>query len=254
MNIIDVNAYLGEWPYWPLRDHRPADLLHAMDRLGIERAVISSLKAVFVDCPGGNAEVAGLCRTHSDRFVPAFTYHPYHEGRMRYREDLLEFPGTFLKLFPHAMQHTYNPAEEPFIHEMLDWCGEQRVPVLIPNRLLTSQRIQAIDMRGVVQLAVDHPGTRIVAAAINYAYELQSAMDGLRRAPNLMVDTSGMMAFRELEKLVVLHGPGRFVHGTAMPLQNPAIGPLRVNTAELEPDARWKILTDNARRLIDRKP
>ena len=45
--IIDVNASLGHYPFRRLR-HNTADTLVAlMDRNGIDRAVVSSLHAVF---------------------------------------------------------------------------------------------------------------------------------------------------------------------------------------------------------------
>jgi predicted TIM-barrel fold metal-dependent hydrolase len=250
MKSIDMNAYTGQWPYWPLRNHQPSDLLRQMDQLEIETAVISSLKAVFVDCDGGNAEVAEICNQYPDRFIPAFTYHPYQSTAGQYRENLRSFDRCAVKLFPAGTQHTYEPTQEPFIAELLEYCAENSIPVIIPHRLMISQRLPAYDIQKIIRLALEHPNTTIILASINYACEMQNAMDGLRRASNLLVETSGMMGFRELESFLESFDAERFVHGTAMPLQNPAIGPLRIETAEISLKQKGQILKENAERIL----
>ena len=45
--MIDVNAFLGEWPFRRLPYAQPEDRLRKMDALGIEKAVVSRLENVF---------------------------------------------------------------------------------------------------------------------------------------------------------------------------------------------------------------
>jgi hypothetical protein len=116
--IIDVNGYHGTWPYWPTINSDPEAMLAKMDRYGIGRVFLSSLKAAFADVEGGNAEMLQVVRQRPDRFSPAFTYSPYAAGRERYREELLRERPCIVKLFP--VSQAYEPAEEPFIVELLE--------------------------------------------------------------------------------------------------------------------------------------
>ena len=57
--IIDVNAYLGHWPFRQLRHNTVKGLLNLMDRNGIDKAMVSSINAIFYkNCHAGNEELA----------------------------------------------------------------------------------------------------------------------------------------------------------------------------------------------------
>src|SRR5579862_79802 len=143
--ILDVNGYYGVWPYWPTLRSDVAGMLDQMDRCGIDRVFLSSLKAAFSDVEGGNAEMLEVVRRHPTRFAPAFTYSPYAFGKERYRDELLAVPHRLVKLFP--IQQSYEPLEEPFIAELLEFCGERRIPVLVPHRLMMSWRLPRYDVQ-----------------------------------------------------------------------------------------------------------
>ena len=65
--MIDFNAKLGHFPYRPVEGLEA--LLRAMDRHGVEMALVSSLQAVFSLNPqDGNDELAAALAPHRDRF------------------------------------------------------------------------------------------------------------------------------------------------------------------------------------------
>lgn len=79
--IIDVNATLGHYPFRQLRHNTAATLVAHMDRNGIDRAVVSSLHAVFYrDAHRGNEELFAETRAHADRFIPVATVNPKYVG------------------------------------------------------------------------------------------------------------------------------------------------------------------------------
>ncbi|MCA9448295.1 MAG: amidohydrolase, partial [Candidatus Omnitrophica bacterium] len=59
-----------------------------------------------------------------------------------------------------------------------------------------------------------------------------------------------MMAYREVEKLVAEFGAERFIHGSCIPLQNPAIGPLKIKDANISDEDKEKILSGNLLKLM----
>lgn len=248
--IVDVNAYFGNWPYWPLRGGDIDSVLRSMDAAGIDRAFVSSLKGVFQDPAAGNAETLKHASAHPDRLSPAFTYSPYAAGFERYTDDLEQSHQRLVKLFP--LNHSYDPLEEPGIAELCDFCAEKKVPVLIPYRLMMSWRLPVYSVPAVGNLAQRHVDTTFILGSINYLFELQSAMDLLRRFSNVFVETSAMMAYREIQKLVEEFGAARFLHGSGVPLQNPHIGPLKIRTAEIAEAEKVQIFSGNALHLFER--
>jgi predicted TIM-barrel fold metal-dependent hydrolase len=242
--ILDVNGYCGTWPYWPTLNSDLPGMLAKMDKYGIDRVYIASLKAAFADVRSGNAEMLATVRQYPERFAPAFTYSPFAPGKESYRDDLLAEPHRIVKLFP--ISQGYEPLEEPFIAELLEFCGEQHIPVLIPHRLMMSWRLPRYDVQKIGVLAARHPRTPFLIGGVNYVLELQSALDVLRRNPNVYIETSAMMALREVEQVAALIGVERILHGSAIPLQNPAIGPLKIHTAALSEDDKARLFYRNA--------
>ncbi|RJP30467.1 MAG: hypothetical protein C4527_09835 [Candidatus Omnitrophota bacterium] len=246
--IIDINGYFGIWPYWPLRGGDPASMLAKMVQYKIGRIFISSLKSVFSDPQGGNAEIKNAVARHPRRFLPAFTYSPYAAGWDGYREDCEEAGICLIKLFP--AHHTYHFAEEPRIAELLEFCGERKIPVLIPRRLMMSWRLPVLDVNEIGQLASAFPQIPFIIGAINYLGELQTALHIMRQRANVWIETSAMMAFREIESVVNQVGAERILHGSALPLQNPAIAPLKIQNADISDADKERIFFRNAERLF----
>jgi predicted TIM-barrel fold metal-dependent hydrolase len=242
--IVDINGYYGTWPHWPTRNTSVAEMLAQMDKYGITRVFLSSLKAAFSDVERGNAEMLAVVRQHPNRFAPAFTYSPWSAGKARYREELLAEPSRIVKLFP--VSQGYEPLEEPFIAELMEFCGEQKIPVLVPHRLMMSWRLPRYDIQKIGALAARHPQTPFIIGSVNYVLELQSALDVLRRNANVFIETSAMMALREVEQVAGLIGAERMLHGSAIPLQMPGIGPLKIQTAELPETEKERIFYRNA--------
>ena len=61
--IIDLNASVGHYPFRRLAHSEARALLGAMDRHGIDRAVVVSLHAVFYrDSHEGNEELFAACQ------------------------------------------------------------------------------------------------------------------------------------------------------------------------------------------------
>ena len=112
--LVDLNCYLGEWPFRRYPCTTISRLLARMDKLRIERAAVSRLENVFFkDCLVGNRELATLIAPHADRFVPFYTVNPAFPGW----EDDLKACQEELGLAPgaggihlHPNYHAYDLA------------------------------------------------------------------------------------------------------------------------------------------------
>src|SRR5438093_13632233 len=73
---IDVNAFIGHYPFRRVPGGSPAALLEAMDRTGIDQAWISNLSAIFWRDPSeGNAVLYQVAERES-RFRAVAAIHP----------------------------------------------------------------------------------------------------------------------------------------------------------------------------------
>jgi len=245
--ILDVNGYFGSWPYWPMNGTDPKSILEKMDRYGIDRVFINSLRGVFTDPEEGNRDTLEAVKDFPDRFSPALTFSPYHPGYNRFLELLKETSTCLLKLFP--LNHSYQIHEEPKVEGVFRLCGDKRIPVLIPYRLMMSWRLPILNFGPTGGVIEKFPETQFILGSINYLFELQTARHILRNHSNAYLETSAMMAYREIEKLVVEFGADRLIHGSCIPLQNPAIGPLKIHDADISDEDKEKILSGNLLKL-----
>src|SRR5262249_9096363 len=84
--ILDVNAYLGHFPFRRLRHNTAGALLGLMDAKSIDRAVVSSAAAITYRNPqSGNEELAEEVARHRDRLIPFAVINPFYAG---WRDDL----------------------------------------------------------------------------------------------------------------------------------------------------------------------
>ena len=68
--IFDINAFIGKWPYWPVRSTRAAEVAQELAGWRIDRAAICSTRSIFVHWDDGNCEVAQAGAAASGAFRP----------------------------------------------------------------------------------------------------------------------------------------------------------------------------------------
>ena len=134
--LLDINTWVGAWPFRQLRDGSVSGLLKRMDKHGIERAVVGSLTGVlYRNVQPANDELAKQTRRHTDRLVPFALMNPLDPS---WDDDLkrcqdLGFKG--LRLVPQYHEYKLtDPAALDLIDEGADlgWCVQ--VPQRIEDR------------------------------------------------------------------------------------------------------------------------
>lgn len=91
--IIDLNAYLGHYPFQQLRYNTAEKMVALMDRNGVSHAVVSSLHSVFYrDVHRGNEELMLELEKFRGRLTPVATVNPRYVG---WEADLEEAVGRW---------------------------------------------------------------------------------------------------------------------------------------------------------------
>lgn len=142
--IIDVNACLGHYPFRALRHNTAETLLALMDRNGIDRAVVSSLHAVFYrDAHRGNEELHAATRAHDGRFIPVATANPRYVG---WERDLAEAVERWkMKAVALVPEHHGYSLGDDHGRAALQRIAELGVPVVLMQRFEDRRQRHAWD-------------------------------------------------------------------------------------------------------------
>ena len=132
--LIDINTWIGHWPFRRLRRATAAGLLKHMDRVGIDTAVVADVSAVlYRDSHAATQDLASAVRRHRDRLLPVATLNPSYAG---WREDLrrcAEDVGMVgLRLYPQY--HDYR-LTDPQALELVDAASEHGLVIQVPQRV-----------------------------------------------------------------------------------------------------------------------
>ncbi len=142
--IIDVNTSLGHYPFRALRHRTAPELVALLDRHAIDRAVVSSLHAVFYrDAHRGNEELHAATRASGGRLVPVATINPRYVG---WERDLAEAVETWgmkaVQLVPGHHGYALNDA---YGRSALARVAELGVPVVLRQRFEDRRQRHAWD-------------------------------------------------------------------------------------------------------------
>ncbi|HOJ12172.1 MAG TPA: amidohydrolase family protein [Clostridiales bacterium] len=129
--IIDVNTYIGNYPFRPIRNNSPREFVNLMDRHDIDKACVSSLSGIYYrDVIKGNYELLEGIAPYQDRLIPVCNINPIYAKSMSDFCECVEKLGfKGVKLFPR--QHGYELSNEKSV-ELLNKAAEYGVFVQLP--------------------------------------------------------------------------------------------------------------------------
>jgi|SRR5215510_2541698 len=246
---IDLNGYFGNWPYWRLRHGSEDEILRLMDKFGISRMVVTSLRAIFSDWAQGNEEVKRMVRSHPDRFLWSTSINPVlGENHIAKFEEYLNDATTGLYLYP--LYHNYDlKGQGSILENILRRAEEVDLPVFIPIRLMMNWSMPVLPMTSVAELTRQFSNLTIILSGINYG-ELKQALPLLFHHPKVFIITSCLQLRGVIEQLVTLIGVERIFFGTGMPLQNPACEVAKIGNLELSNDQKNRIFYGNSAEFL----
>ena len=250
--IFDANAFIGKWPYWPVRTGSAGEVTAELQGLCIECAAICSTRSIFVNWADGNAETLAATRQHptllpfaclgTQELSHAYVDEPY--GFDEYRRQ--GFRGV--RLYPQ--HHSYHLLLQSFVDEILEDAAHARWPVVLPLRIIMNWGVPSLDPLVLRSIVERHPRVPWILAGINYLHELQMATSLMRRYDSVHLETSCIMGFAAIEKTVAQCGARQLLFGSGAPLQDGAASLSKILHAHIAEDAREAILGGNLARLL----
>jgi predicted TIM-barrel fold metal-dependent hydrolase len=254
---IDVNAFLGAYPFRRVPATSAEALVAAMDRVGIDRAWVSHLPGIFWRDPTEGNSWLYETAARQDRFLPVPALHPglahweeVLEGAQRAGAPAVRCDPTFYGIAPSGGE----------MRALARACGAARMPLLLATRLEDPRQRHPHDVApdlppwavrdllradGRVRLVVTHADRPFVEEVHFGSTPEESA--------RVWWDVCSIWGPWEdhLETLLRTVGVERFVFGTGQPLRIPESSVAKLDLLDAGPGARDAIEHANLERLLD---
>ncbi len=255
--IIDMNTYLGHWPFRRLRHNTAAALVELMNEKGIDHACVSSASAIFYkNSQAGNEELAEDIEPHRDRLIPFAVINPtYADWQHDLDVCVNDFGVKGLRLYPNYHNYALSDA---CCHELIRLATERELIVSIPIRQIDQRQrhwlieIPDVALADIAALVKAHPEAKFVLVnGLGFPRsELGQADNGLPQ--NYFIEISRLSAVMAAEIRVLMDNLGaeRVVFGTGIPFKyaDPAL--VKLEVLEATEEEKEAVRSGNAARLL----
>jgi len=243
IRIIDCHAHYGHYETVRIGYTDAAGMVRVMDRVGVERACISSFMSIGPDYVTGNKMVAEVIAKHPDRFIGYAVINPNQPGKISSELERCfdEYGMRAIKL--HPALHRY-PIAGPAYRKVFEFAAFRRVPILshewgdsnLLDRLAREYRT--------ISFLIAHTGFWDGRSEFPFA-------GVVNQNENVFVDLAYTnIYYGALEELVKLLGATKILFGSDFPLHDLAYQLGRVSFAKLDDEDKRLILGANMLRIL----
>ncbi|MBN2853392.1 MAG: hypothetical protein JXQ23_11720 [Clostridia bacterium] len=253
--IIDVNTYLGHWPFRKINHNESHSLSAYLKKSQIDQACVSSLNAIFYkDTQQGNLELAEEIKGEGDFFIPFAVINPTYAG---WEKDFIYCISTLkmkgLMLYPYY--HGYKLTDDCAV-SLINLAAKMNVPVHLPcaienirqkHPMDTEENLSLSQVSEVLSLCSDADFIISNGSTHAMAKSLKNIID--QRNGEVFFDFARVEVFTEdLDQLIDYAGIDHVVFGSVAPFQY--IDPQLVKLNYLKTDDLDKIKYKNLSRLL----
>jgi hypothetical protein len=248
---IDVNAFIGEYPYRRVEGGTPAGLLAVMDRMGIGTAWVSHLSAVFWRDPtAGNAVLYETAERHP-RLRPVPAAHPGFPNWRDVVQEAVARTAPAVRADPTFYGIDASGAE---MRALTALCGELGIPLQMAVRFEDGRQRHPNDHAGeltpwaVRALLRSDPRVRLLVTHADREFIEQVHFGSTpEESSRVLWDICWIWGPPEdhLELLLKSVGVERFVFGSGVPLRIPENSVAKLDLLGLPAKNRVAIETGN---------
>jgi predicted TIM-barrel fold metal-dependent hydrolase len=250
--LIDVNTYIGHWPFRQLRHNTAEALVRRMDERGIDWAVVASIDGVlYKNVHPANESLCAQAQPFQDRLIPFAALNPTYPG---WQEDLRRCAEDLglsgLRLYPQYHGYRLGDSEAlDLIHAATDLGWVIQVPMRVVDRRQRHRWDLAKDLtpEDIYAALAQCPETR-------WMWLNSLGLDGTRLPAEVqfLVEISRMTAVlqRNIQALIETAGPGHLAFGTGMPFKVPEPALLKLEVLDAPPDVVERIAWRNASEML----
>ena len=275
--LLDINAYVGHWPFKQLKHNTCGTLLDRMNKFGVDVSVISNINGIFYkNTQSGNEELYDELKSDSrfkDRFIPFAVINPIYAGwRDDFETSVTKLGMKGLRLYPKY--HDYEMTD-PSLIELVKLARDRGLPVAFDIRMVDSRQRSWLDipvfegnaavkfdiitkewqLRNIVPIVREVPDAKYLILNLANSVSLNDEDMDLFKKADILFDTSGraIRGDNSLSDLLKKFGKDKFAFGTHSPILDYLSGRLRIESlseAEADEATRELIRSGNAKRIL----
>lgn len=242
--LIDINAYVGHWPFVQLKHNTCEKLSQRMDKFGVDVSVISNLNGIFYkNTQSANKELYDEIQSSGrfkDQFMPFAVINPIYAGWRRDLETSINQLGMKgIRLYPKY--HDYEMTD-PALIELVKRARDLDVPVSFTYRMVDSRQRSWMDidnvaytpkpewsLKDIIPIIKEVPDARYMILNVANGLNLGQEDGDVFKKAKVLMDTSGR-SLTDLGSLLKTQGKERFAFGTHSPLLDYLTGMLRIES------------------------
>lgn len=146
--LIDINTYVGQWPYRKLRGNSPGELLVRMHNFGVDKAVVANINGIFyIDNQSANEELHLMVQSNDvfrRRFIPFATINPLLPWWKQSLDVCYEkYKMKGIRIYP--LYHRYKITDDCCIN-LVKAARDRNMPVSIPLRMIDLRERSWLDV------------------------------------------------------------------------------------------------------------
>jgi len=258
--LLDINAYVGHWPFKQVKFNTCKALVERMDQFDVDISVISNLNGIFYkNTQPANKELFDeilLKRQFRDRFVPFAVINPIYAG---WKDDLEECRNKFgmkgIRLYPKYHDYVLT---DPACVELVQLARDYDLPVAFSFRMVDSRQRSWIDiekewdLKDIIPIIKEVPDAKYIFLNLTNSTKLSDEEELLLKDTNMVIDTSGRSVNAIIE-LLARFGREKFAFGTHSPILDYLTGLLRIESLkneEANEETKELFRYDNAKRIL----
>ncbi|HEY3011790.1 MAG TPA: hypothetical protein VGJ36_03515 [Gemmatimonadales bacterium] len=248
---IDVNTFLGAYPFRRVPGTSPDALLHAMDRVGVDQAWISHLPSVFWQDPAAGNPWLFETADRYDRLRPIPAVHPGLEGWQQIVGEARASGAPAVRCDP--AYYGLEPAG-PEMRALVAACSAEGVPLMLAVRLEDARQRHPNDRAGelppwaVRTLIRGDPAVRLLVTHAERGFVEEVHFGSTpEESTRIWWDICWIWGPPEdhLQTLLRTIGVERFVFGTGQPLRLPETSVAKLDLLDLTGEQRAAIESEN---------
>ncbi len=227
--LIDINTYIGHWPFRQLRGNTLHGLLDRMNRFGVDKSVVSNLNGLFYKaCDFANEELYQAINSNNeyrDRFIPFAVINPILPWWERTLDESEQMGMRGIRLYP--LYHKYDLTDSRCI-ELVEAASDRGMTVAIPQRMIDIRQrswldvSEELDFHDIAMLVREVPDAKYIMLDTRHRAN-DEARDILQNA-NILFDTTRASGTpipglngTSLHYLYETFGPDKIAFGTGAP-------------------------------------
>lgn len=260
MMLLDINAYVGHWPFKRLKYNTCASLLARMNKFRIDKSVISNLHGVFYkNTQSANEEVfeeINSDKQFNTRFIPFAVINPIYAGWKQDLENSVKNLGMKgIRIYP--LYHDYE-LNDPRCIELVRRARDLNLVVALTLRIVDSRQRSWLDidrewtLKDIIPIIREVPDARYMILNVANGIRLNDEDRKILKGTDFVFDTSGR-ELNAISELLGIYGPEKFAFGSHAPVLDHMTGLLRIESlreGEADESAKELMRSGNAKRIL----